>query len=187
MLILASKSPRRAKILAAAGLEFEVRPTEAAEVSIPGDPELTVRTNALNKFRACNGGDAPVLAADTIVWFDGKIYGKPRDLIEAAQMLRELGGNTHVVYTGVAVGWPGEEKTLVVKSEVTFRPLSEADIAEYVALARPTDRAGAYDIDDHGERLVAAYTGGYENIMGLPLEAVDLARSLVGSPAPDLG
>jgi len=109
-----------------------------------------------------------VLSADTIVWFGGRIYGKPRDLEEAKVFLRELSGRTHAVFTGVAFN--GEAR--VVRSDVTFRVLSEGMIDEYVASVRPTDRAGAYDIDESGDRIVAGYSGSYENIMGLPVEPV---------------
>ena len=163
-LTLASQSPRRARILEALGVPFEVLPTHAPEVSFPHDPERTVRENALGKLRACPR--SPALAADTIVWLRGRIYGKPADLAEAKAFLRELSGQTHTVFTGVA--YNGEAK--VVRSDVTFRPLSEADIDAYVARVRPTDRAGAYDIDESGELLVARWTGTSENIMGLPVE-----------------
>ena len=164
-IVLASGSPRRAKILKDLGVEFEVVKTDAPEVSYPGDPERTVRENALAKGAACprRGG---VLSADTIVWFGGRIYGKPRDLAEAKEFLRELSGRTHSVFTGVA--FDGEAK--VVRSDVTFRALSDADIDEYVAKVRPTDRAGAYDIDESGDLIVCGYSGSYENIMGLPVE-----------------
>ena len=107
-----------------------------------------------------------MLSADTIVWFDGRIYGKPRDLEEAKEFLRELSGKTHTVFTGVA--FRGEVK--VVRSDVTFRRLSEEMIDEYVARVRPTDRAGAYDIDESGDLIVEGWAGSYENIMGLPVE-----------------
>ena len=106
------------------------------------------------------------MSADTIVWFGGKIYGKPKNLDEAKGYLRELSGNVHTVFTGVA--YNGEVK--VVKSDVKFRKLSEAMIDEYVARVKPTDRAGAYDIDESGDLIVENYTGSYENIMGLPVE-----------------
>ena len=167
-LTLASQSPRRADILMKLGVAFEVVKTNAPEVSIPHDPERTVVENATQKLRAC--GCVPALAADTIVWFNGKIYGKPADLAEAKVFLRELSGQTHSVFTGVAYADDSGVRSTCVRSDVTFRPLSEADIAAYVAAVHPTDRAGAYDIDDHGEMLVASYTGTYENIMGLPVE-----------------
>ena len=163
-LILASGSPRRAKILAALEREFDIVRTDAPEVCYPDDPERTVRENALAKGAAAKGEG--VLSADTIVWFDGKIYGKPRDLDEAKQFLRELSGNVHSVYTGVA--FDGDVK--VEKSDVKFRELSDAMIDEYVARVQPLDRAGAYDIDESGDLIVESWTGSYENIMGLPLE-----------------
>jgi septum formation protein len=162
---LASGSPRRAKILRDLGVEFDVVKTDAPEASYPHDPERTVRENALAKGAAA----APrtrVLSADTIVWFGGRIYGKPRDLEEAKEFLRELSGRVHTVFTGVA--FDGDVK--VARSDVKFRRLSDADIEEYVARVRPTDRAGAYDIDESGDLIVESYTGSYENIMGLPTE-----------------
>ena len=169
-LTLASQSPRRARILEALGVPFEVLPTHAPEVSFPHDPERTVRENALGKLRACPR--SPALAADTIVWLRGKIYGKPADLAEAKAFLRELSGQTHTVFTGVA--YDGDVQ--VVRSDVTFRALSEADIEDYVARVRPVDRAGAYDIDACGTLVVASYTGSYENIMGLPVEPLRMWR-----------
>ena len=115
---------------------------------------------------AKNAGGGRVLSADTIVWFDGRVYGKPRDLDEAREFLRELSGNVHTVFTGVACD--GEAK--VVRSDVRFRRLDDAAIDDYVERVRPTDRAGAYDIDESGELIVEGYTGSYENIMGLPVE-----------------
>ena len=193
-LILASGSPRRAKILRDLGVDFEIVKTEAPEVSIPHDPVRTVTENARAKLRAgvdtvATSCDPPevegraILAADTIVWFNNRIYGKPCDLEEAKEFLRELSGQTHVVFTGIAFwdgkggGTPGPSckgggafATACVRSEVTFRKLSEEMIEEYVARVRPTDRAGAYDIDESGDLVVASYTGSYENIMGLPVE-----------------
>ena len=171
--ILASKSPRRAKILSDLGLSFTVEPTEAPEVSLPHAPKRTVTANAARKLKACRlrHPDAEIIAADTIVWFDGRIYGKPRDLDEARAFLRTLSGRTHSVFTGVAYCRPGEQlQTEVVESRVTFRTLSEPMIDRYVMTVRPTDRAGAYDIDESGDLIVASYDGSYENIMGLPVE-----------------
>lgn len=171
-IILASGSPRRAKILRDLGVAFEVVKTDAPEASYGDDPERTVRENALAKGAAveaaARAGFAGVLSADTIVWFNGRIYGKPRDLDEAKEFLRELSGQTHTVFTGLA--FDGDVR--VVKSGVTFRALSEAMIDEYVARVKPTDRAGAYDIDESGDLIVAGWTGSYENIMGLPVEPV---------------
>ena len=180
-LILASGSPRRAKILRDLGVAFEVVKTEAPEVSIPHNPVRTVTENACAKLHAALAATstaAPVglagraiLAADTIVWFNNRIYGKPRNLDEAKEFLLELSGQTHVVFTGVAFhAEDGTEQTVCVESHVTFRVLSEEMIDEYVARVHPMDRAGAYDIDESGDLIVASYTGSYENIMGLPVE-----------------
>jgi len=162
--ILASGSPRRAKILTELGVPFAVVKTDAHEVSYPHDPERTVRENALAKGFAASGRH--VLSADTIVWFNGRIYGKPRDLDEAKAFLRELSGNTHTVFTGVAF----DGKVCVCRSDVSFRTLSDATIDAYISRVNPLDRAGAYDIDEAGEMLVERWTGSYENIMGLPVE-----------------
>ena len=131
----------------------------------------TVTENAREKLHAAQQEGRAILAADTIVWFNNRIYGKPRDLDEAKEFLRELSGQTHVVFTGVAFrAEDGAERTACVESRVTFRALSEEMIDDYVARVHPTDRAGAYDIDESGDLIVASYDGSYENIMGLPVE-----------------
>ena len=157
-LVLASGSPRRAKILRELGLEFEVVRTDAPEVCYPDDPVRTVRENALLKGDAARhaaGPEAHILSADTIVWFDGRIYGKPRDLDEAAAFLRELSGREHTVFTGVA--FDGE--VCVMRSGVRLRDLDEAAIAAYIARVNPIDRAGAYDIDTSGEAIAGVFSG----------------------------
>ena len=165
-LVLASGSPRRAKILRDLGVDFTIVKSDAPEVSFPNDPERTVRENALAKGAAVDAKGCHVLSADTIVWFGGRIYGKPADAAEAKRFLRELSGRTHTVFTGVA--YDGEVK--IAKSDVKFRELSDAAIDEYVAAVNPLDRAGAYDIDESGDLIVEGYSGSYENIMGLPVE-----------------
>jgi len=164
-LTLASGSPRRAKILRQHEVDFVVVKSNAPEVCYPTDPERTVRENALAKGAAC-GTHEHVLSADTIVWFNNKIYGKPHDFEEAKIYLRELSGKTHTVFTGIA--YDGQVK--ICRSDVRFRHLSEATIDDYVARVKPTDRAGAYDIDESGDYIVESYQGSYENIMGLPIE-----------------
>ena len=165
-IVLASGSPRRAKILEGLGVDFTVVKTDANEVAYPEDPVRTVSENALAKGAAAGSGVGNVLSADTIVWFDGKIYGKPRDYDEAREFLRELSSQTHTVFTGVA--FQGDVR--VVRSGVTFRCLGEDMIDEYVERVKPIDRAGAYDIDESGDLIVESWTGSYENIMGLPVE-----------------
>lgn len=164
-LTLASGSPRRAKILAMNNVDFIIVKSDAPEVAFPADPVRTVSENALAKGSGFLNRTR-VLSADTIVWFNDRIYGKPRDFDEARKFLRELSGNTHSVFTGVA--FDGDVR--VVESRVKFRELSQAMIDEYVERVNPTDRAGAYDIDESGDLIVERWDGSYENIMGLPLE-----------------
>ena len=186
MLILASGSPRRAKILRKLGVQFRVVKTDAEEVAI--EPERTydaeetgsiVEQNACLKvwagFKAAGGSSGGILAADTVVWFRNRILGKPKDLSEAAEYLRMMSDKVHSVFTGVAYLPPDateddEQRFAIVESKVKFRKLSDAMIDEYVARVKPTDRAGAYDIDESGDLIVESYTGSYENIMGLPVE-----------------
>ena len=186
MLILASGSPRRAKIRKKLGVQFRVVKTDAEEVAI--EPERTydaeetgsiVEQNACLKvwagFKAAGGSSGGILAADTVVWFRNRILGKPKDLSEAAEYLRMMSDKVHSVFTGVAYLPPDateddEQRFAIVESKVKFRKLSDAMIDEYVARVKPTDRAGAYDIDESGDLIVESYTGSYENIMGLPVE-----------------
>lgn len=186
MLILASGSPRRAKILKKLGVQFRVVKTDAEEVAI--EPERTydaeetgsiVEQNACLKvwagFKAAGGSSGGILAADTVVWFRNRILGKPKDLSEAAEYLRMMSDKVHSVFTGVAYLPPDateddEQRFAIVESKVKFRKLSDAMIDEYVARVKPTDRAGAYDIDESGDLIVESYAGSYENIMGLPVE-----------------
>jgi septum formation protein len=176
-LVLASASPRRAKILAAHAPAFEVVKTDAHEVVYADRPQDTVLENAAAKCAvACEAMRArgryrpDVLAADTIVWHEGRIFGKPRDADEAAAFLRTLSGRTHTVFTALAfASGAGDVRTQCVRSDVTLRTLSEETIAAYIARVNPLDRAGAYDIDACGDWIVSSYTGEYENIMGLPL------------------
>jgi len=170
-LILGSASPRRKKILDALGCAFSVFAPDTEEIHDAADPVRTVITNARTKYRACRESlpDAALITADTLVWFEGRLIGKPADLDEAAQFLRAFSGRTQIVFTGVALGLPGREPEVRVEaSSVQFKILSEAAIRAYLNKTRPLDRAGAYDIDENGDLLIAGYSGSYTNIMGLP-------------------
>jgi septum formation protein len=170
-LILGSASPRRKKILHAIGCDFSVFAPDTEEIHDAADPVHTVVTNALAKHRACRARfpEAALITADTLVWFEGRLIGKPADLEEAAQFLRAFSGRTQIVYTGLALGLPGREPEVRVEaSSVHFKILSEEAIREYLERTRPLDRAGAYDIDENGDLLIAGYSGSYTNIMGLP-------------------
>lgn len=170
-LILASGSPRRQKILESLGVEFWVHATDAEEVHNDDDPVETVVTNALAKAAVCRVSHptAAIIAADTLVWFRGRLIGKPKDLDEAADFLRAFSGNTQIVFTGLAFCRPQyEPETRVEASSVRFKTLSEDVIHEYLERTRPLDRAGAYDIDENGDLLIESYSGSYTNIMGMP-------------------
>ena len=172
-IVLASTSPRRAKILRALEIPFEVVRPYAEEDLDPDDPVETVTANARAKLKAALEeipADRRILAADTIVWIDGRPIGKPRDLQEARDILRFLSGATHLVFTAVA--FSDRDSCRVETSAVTFRELTDQEIEGYVARVCPTDRAGAYDIDENGIDLVDRYSGSFTNIMGLPQEVV---------------
>jgi len=176
-LVLASASPRRARILAELGARFVVRPADAEEPRL-ADPVGSVRAAALSKHAAAVAAAAPdeaVLAADTLVALDGEAIGKPRDRDDAVAMLLRLSGREHLVHTAVAASAPGrgaEPDVFVETSAVRFRTLSRADAEAYLDEARTADRAGAYDIATLGGRVVASYAGSFTNIMGLPAERV---------------
>ena len=175
VLILGSASPRRAKILSGLGCVFRVAMADAAEIHDASDPVRTVADNALAKYLACRlrNPDCALITADTLVWFAGRLIGKPRDLAEAAVFLREFSGRVQTVYTGLALGLPGREPDIRVEaSSVKFKVLSPVTIEAYLAKTRPLDRAGANDIDENGDLLIESYSGSYTNIMGLPRETV---------------
>ncbi|MEI8242719.1 MAG: Maf family protein [bacterium] len=188
-LVVGSASPRRHKLLRLLGLAFEVLAADASEIHDGGDPVGTVVHNALAKHTACRRlrPDACLLTADTLVLFAGRLIGKPRDLEEAAGFLRDFAGRTQTVYTAVALSRPGTGPDIRVEaSAVHFRPLTAAVIREYLQRTRPLDRAGAYDIDENGELLIAGFGGSYTNIMGLPAETVAdwfLARGVAATDA----
>ena len=133
---------------------------------------------ALDKARAVaaewTGGAAVVLGADTEVVLDGRYLGKPRDVADAARMLRALSGRTHDVVTGLALveAPSGREETLAVTTRVTMIDASDEEIAAYVATGEPLDKAGAYAVQGRGARLVARVDGCFTNVVGLPVETV---------------
>jgi len=174
-LILASRSPRRRKLLAQLGLDFEVHPSDLDEnASNHRLPEQLVEQLALEKARAVAARfpEALTLGADTIVVLDGDVLNKPADEAEARAMLRRLSGRTHTVYTGVALVHPASQREVVdyEATQVTFAPLTDAEIDAYVATGSPLDKAGAYGIqDDYGAVFIRRIEGDYYNVVGLPL------------------
>ena len=175
-LVLGSASPRRQRLMREAGYDFEIVVTDADEIADSADPVGTVTHNALAKLAACRAvrPDADILTADTLVWFEGRLVGKPRDEEEAVRFLRAFSGRQQTVFTAVAFSRAGgaSPSVRVEASLVRFKELSEAVIAEYIRVVQPLDRAGAYDADDHGELLVAEVVGSFTNVVGLPMETV---------------
>ncbi|MGA0845412.1 MAG: Maf family protein [Luteolibacter sp.] len=176
-LILASASPRRHELLTRAGLEFQVVHPNAEEIHDSAlGPALLCETNAAIKARAVaqEHPDAVVLAADTLVFLDGEALGKPDDMEQAHAMIRRLAGRDHLVCTGVCMIFPGAAaaEQFHDTSTVVFHALEDDAIAEYLRLTSPLDKAGAYGIQDHGERVVSRIDGSMENVMGLPVDKV---------------
>ena len=175
-IILASASPRRAELLRAAGIDFDVRPADIDEAMRPGEaPGDYVSRLAEAKARAVHERDAnqTVLAADTAVVVDGQILGKPMDEADAKRMLRMIGGRTHEVLTAVSLFHPGEiVDTRMDATMVEFAELSDADIEWYVSSGEPMDKAGAYAVQGLASRFVTRVQGSYSNVVGLPIALV---------------
>lgn len=174
-LILASASPRRAELLRAASIEFDVQPADVDEsVRAHETPEAYVRRVAQAKARAIakRATDIVVLAADTTVVVDGHILAKPIDDADARRMLRMLAGKSHEVLTGVCVANRGIEEVGVESTLVTFAPLTDAEIDCYIASGEPSDKAGAYAIQGLASRFVTCIDGSYSNVVGLPVALV---------------
>ncbi len=175
-IVLASSSPRRRELLAKAGLVFEVVPSPAEEVhDATMKPERLCELNATLKAAAVTAlrPGATVIGSDTLVFIDDLPLGKPAGLDEARAMLRRLSGRTHRVCTGVCIEFPeGGRKIFHDTTEVDFLPLDDAAIDAYFALVNPLDKAGAYGIQEHGERLVREIRGSFETVMGLPVALV---------------
>lgn len=172
-LILASASPRRRDLLEGAGVDFEVLPSPAEELhDATMGPEVLCQRNAELKAEAVaiQCPDAVVIGSDTLVFIDQEPLGKPVDHGEARSMMRKLSGRKHRVCTAVCVIPPdGERRVFHQNTDVTFRQLSDDDIEAYFALVNPFDKAGAYGIQEHGERIVESIEGDFDNVMGLPV------------------
>lgn len=170
--ILASQSPRRRELLSLIGIPHEVRPADVDESVHPGESpaphcERLARTKAA--VLAAAAPDAVVVGADTIVVVDGDILGKPTNEADAERMLSRLSGRTHTVLTAVAVSWRGTVVSGVESVAVTFRPLSQERILDYIATREPMDKAGAYGIQGYGATIVERIEGDYFAVMGLAI------------------
>jgi septum formation protein len=158
-------------------LDFQVIPSDAKEVFDEYlSPLELCQLNAHRKARAVakKDPDALVMGADTLVFLDHQIFGKPADAAEAKKMLLQLEGRTHQVVTGVSLIHlrTHREKIFAVSTDVVFRPLTPEQIDEYLAKINPLDKAGAYAIQENGEMIVSEISGSYSNVVGLPIEKV---------------
>jgi len=175
-IVLASASPRRAELLRAAGIDFEVQPADVDEAITTGEsPNEYVSRLAEAKARLVYERDVRriVLAADTAVVVDADVLGKPVDENDASMMLRRLSGRTHEVLTAISVFHPGQiVDTRVDTTAVEFAPLSDADIDWYVSSGEPMDKAGAYAVQGLASRFVTRIEGSYSNVVGLPVALV---------------
>jgi septum formation protein len=185
-LILASSSPRRAEILRDAGFSFVVVASAVDEAPIPGEsPNALVQrlADAKAELAAARAvGPAIVLAADTVVTLEGRIFGKPRSSDDARHMLEALSDRTHAVVTGVTlIRLPDAERRGFVESTfVYFAQLSAEEITRYLATGEPHDKAGAYAIQGRAGRYIPRIEGDYFNVVGLPLARVTQALAELG-------
>lgn len=180
-LILASGSPRRREILTNLGIPFEVITSDADESCDLTDPAAYVRELAIRKGtavrellrgRGADLGNILILAADTVVARDSTILGKPRDRADAATMLATLSGRDHAVYSGIALIHGDEIAAASEKTAVHVAPLTEEQIARYVATGEPDDKAGAYAMQGLFAPYITGIEGCYFNVVGLPIHAL---------------
>jgi tetrapyrrole methylase family protein/MazG family protein len=173
-IILASGSPRRRELMSEAGFTFEVIPAVAEEI-IPANTSAESAATMLAQQKAAEIAskypDCTVIGADTIVFIDGKILGKPADRADAFAMLRRLSGRCHTVYTGVAITG-GVSEVFCESTQVEFHELSDREIEAYLDTGEPFDKAGAYGIQGKGMTLVRRINGDFYNVMGLPISRV---------------
>ena len=174
MLVLASQSPRRRELLERAGIAHVVRAADIDESVLAGEsPQASVRRRAARKaMTVARGEGETVLAADTTVVLDGEILGKPEDAADAVRMLTALAGRGHEVITGICLR---HGQQLIIDASVTrveFGPMTEAEIAAYVATGEPMDKAGAYGIQGRASRYVTSIEGCFFNVVGLPVSLV---------------
>ncbi len=177
-IVLASRSPRRKKLLSQVGIEFQVVPSTSDEIITSQKPEDVVLELAKQKALevALTQPNSLVIGADTIVVYNRNILGKPKDEYEAIQMLQQLSGNVHQVFTGVSLIKTSKDKSVLAETsffqqtKVTFSSLSLQEIEAYVSTGSPLDKAGAYGIqDDWGAVFVENIEGDYYNVVGFPL------------------
>lgn len=175
-ILLASNSPRRRELLGGLGIDYEVVTLPEIDESYPlslqgADIPAHISAKKAMAYSELMTHDTLLITADTIVWMDGKVYGKPVDEADAKRMLHELSGKNHIVITGVTITTAEKQKTFAVETQVTFDTLSDDEIEYYVSHYRPLDKAGAYGIQEWiGYIGVSALDGSYFNVMGLPIQ-----------------
>ena len=188
-LILSSNSPRRKELLAGLDIPFEVRVVKGIDESFPKDLPTDEIAEFVSKKKAAAyavAEDEIVITADTIVVLDGEVLGKPRDLDDAAAMLRRLSGRTHRVITGVTLKNQVKQTSFSVVSEVTFKSLSDDEISYYVHRYQPLDKAGSYGIQEWiGYVGVTSLSGSYFNVVGFPVQRIyEVLRKEFGVKSP---
>jgi septum formation protein len=174
-LLLASASPRRIVLLREAGFDPDVLPSQIGEAQADFlTPAEGALFNAIRKGMAVavQRPDDIVLSADTIVTLDGSVFGKPANMEDAFRMLKLLIGKTHEVITAVAVMHLNKKRTRVgtERTAVKFRSLADPEIREYLEIAEPLDKAGAYAAQESADRIIESVTGSFTNVIGLPME-----------------
>ena len=186
-LVLASASPRRARLLAEAGYAFDVVPADIDERRLDEEaPATYVERLAGAKAGAVAPGypGRVVVGADTVVVIDGLVLGKPADAADAAGMLGRLAGRRHTVLTGVSVVRDARSVDAVERTEVTFSALDADRILWYVGTGEPDDKAGAYGAQGIGSRFVERIEGSYTNVVGLPIPLVGRLLDLLDGRVP---
>ena len=174
--ILASGSPRRRELMAGLGVNYEVRILPDVDESYPDTLQgeeipLYIAKEKADAYIPMMQLDELIITADTIVWLDGEVLGKPRDREDALQMLRTMSGRTHEVFTGVCITTTDWQRSFTAQTEVRFATLSEDEIIYYVDNFKPMDKAGAYGVQEWiGFIGVENISGSYYNIMGLPVQ-----------------
>ena len=182
-IILASNSPRRKELMSGLGVDYVVRTLPDVDESYPDTlqgeeiPAYISREKA-EAYQSMIEPDELLITADTIVWMNGEVLGKPKDREDAIRMLRKLSGASHQVITGVCLTTKGWQNSFTVTTDVTFAVLSEEEIVYYVDKYSPMDKAGAYGVQEWiGFIGVESISGSYYNVMGLPVQK--LYRELI--------
>ncbi len=182
-IILASNSPRRRELLSGLGLDYEVRTLPGIDESYPDTLQgeeipVYISSKKASAYLDALKDNELLITADTIVWLEGRVLGKPADEEEACRMLRDLSGKTHQVITGVTLATTAFQKSFASVSQVTFASLTEEEISYYVNHYHPMDKAGSYGVQEWiGFIGVERIEGSYFNVMGLPVQR--LYRELV--------